>query len=340
MPREAGARDASDRAEALWRERRTAAENDSARLDAARARLASLEQRIAAEEGLAITLAARRRGGTRVGEGLDVEPALRSAVEAALGDAIRAAALGRDRVPGLRGERGLVVMSDVDVHRAAEREAERARSAAAALGGGALVDAVRRDPGGVASRLLATALWVPTLEHALEVGSALPPGWSVASRDGDLVTAAGLVALGGGGHLLERRAERDALAAEVENLSGVASEVRRASDDAQREAEAARAERDDARRGVEQARRDRRAADEAERAAGRAAEAAVRELAWERAQVDRLRDRGGPCLGRARGARAGERGGRRRWQPGVPGRAGRRGGGDLGSTGGRAATPA
>ena len=286
---EAGAREASDRAEALWRERRAAAENDSARLDAARARLASLEGRIAAEEGLAITQAARRRGGTRVGEGLDVEPALRSAVEAALGDAIRAAALGRDRVSGLRGERGLVVMADVAVHRAVEREAERARSAAAAAGGGALVDAVRRDPGGVASRLLATALWVPTLEHALEIGPALPPGWSVASRDGDLVTAAGLVALGGGGSLLERRAERDALAVEVESLSAIAAETRRASDEAERAAATRRATRDDARRGAELARRERRAADEAERAAGRAAEAAVRELAWEHAQADRLR---------------------------------------------------
>ena len=282
-------RDVSDRAEARWRERRTAAENASARLESVRARLASLEQRIAAEEGLAITQAARRRGGTRVGEGLDVEPALRAAVEAALGDAIRAAAIGRDRVPGLRGERGLVVMSDVAVHRAAERETERARSAAAAVGGGALVDAVRRDPGGVASRLLATALWVPTLDHALEIGPALPPGWSVASQDGDLVTAAGLVALGGGGTLLERRAERDALAVEVESLSATAAEARRESDEAQRTAAAERVSRDEARREAEQARRDRRAADEAERAAGRAAEAAVRELAWERAQAERLR---------------------------------------------------
>ena len=286
---EASARNAADRAESRWRERRTAAENASARLEAARARLASLDERITAEEGLAITQAARRRGGTRVGEGLDVEPALRAAVEAALGDAIRAAALGRDRVPGLRGERGLVVMSDVAVHRAAERDAERARSAAAAAGGGTLVDAVRRDPGGVASRLLATALWVPTLEHALEIGPALPSGWSVASWDGDLVTASGLVGLGGGGSLLERRAERDALAVEVESLAGTAAATHRESDEARGAAATESVARDDARREAEQARRDRRAADEAERAAGRAAEAAVRELAWERAQAERLR---------------------------------------------------
>ena len=286
---EAATRAAAEEAEARWREHRNAAEHAVARLEAARARLTALEERIAGEEGLGITQAARRRGGTRVAEGLDVEPPLRAAVEAALGDAIRAAALAPDRVPGLRGERGLVVLTEAPPHRTPEGEAERARRAAAAFGGGMLGEAVRRDPGGIVTRLLATALWVPSLEDALRVAPSLPAGWSVASRAGDLVTASGIVVVGGGGTLLERRAERDALAAQIERLAADAAARQEELVAAERAAVSARAAREDARREAGAARGARRAADEAERAASRAAEAAARELAWERAQAERLR---------------------------------------------------
>jgi len=287
--RETARRLAAEAADATWRERRAAAETASARLEAARALLESVAARIAAEEGLAITQAARRRGGMRLADGLDVAPGLRTAVEAALGDAIRAAALGRDRVPDLRGERGLVVVSDAGEPRPTTRESDRARAAAAAVGGGSLTDAIRRDPAGVATRLLETALWTPSLEDALLVAASLPVGWSVASREGDLVTAAGVVALGSGGTLLERRAERAALAGEVERLAVAAGAAGPEGDEAERRAASARDARDAARRDADAARRARRSADEAERAAGRAAEAARRELAWEGAQAERLR---------------------------------------------------
>ena len=286
--RELSARSAAEEAEARWRQQRDAADNAAARLEAARGRMSSLADHVAAEEGLAITQAARRRGGTRLAEGLDVEPSLRVAVEAALGDAIRAAALARDRVPALRGERGLVVLAEAASHRTADRDADRARATAAAAGGGPLGEAIRRDPGGIVGRLLETAVWVPTLQDALAVAAALPPGWSVASREGDVVTASGVATLGGGGSLLERRAERDALAVEIERLDEAATRLARERDEAGRLAASAREARDVARREAEAARRVRRSADEAERAASRAAESAGRELEWERAQVERL----------------------------------------------------
>ncbi|MGC8633934.1 MAG: chromosome segregation protein SMC [Candidatus Limnocylindrales bacterium] len=286
---EAEARLAVERAEAGRQRLRAAAEEASAQLAASRQRAADLERSIAAEEGLSITQAARRRGGARVAEGLDVEPLFRAAVEAALGDSIRAAAIGRDRVPGLRGERGLVVLADVSPPEADGRGAQRARAAAAAAGGGMLLDAVRRDPGGIVTRLLATVLWVPSLEAMLEIATLLPLGWSVASLDGHLTTALGLVAMGGGGSLLDRRAEREAIAADLERLAGAEAEAGAAARTGEEAARAARAALEAARQTAEAARRERRAADEAERAAGRAAEAALRELAWERAQADRLR---------------------------------------------------
>ncbi len=286
--RELSARAAAEEAEARWRERRDAADNAVARLEAARSRMSSLAEHVAAEEGLAITQAARRRGGTRLAEGLDVEPGLRVAVEAALGDAIRAAAIARDRVPALRGERGLVVLAEAASHRTGDRDVERARVTAAAAGGGPLGEAIRRDPGGIVGRLLETAVWVPTLQDALAVAGTLPPGWSVASRDGDVVTASGVVTLGGGGSLLERRAELDALAVEIERLEEAARTLGGERDGAGRLAASAREARDAARREAEAARRLRRSADEAERAASRAAESAGRELTWERAQAERL----------------------------------------------------
>ena len=286
---EASARAATEEAEARWRDRRGAADDAGARLDGARTRLSALTDLIAAEEGLSITQAARRRGGARVAEGLDVEPSLRIAVEAALGDAIRAASLPRDRIPALRGERGLVVVAEAGAARMPERDAERARAAVAAAGGGLLRDAVRRDPGGVATRLLETVAWVPALEDALAAAASLPAAWSVVSRDGHVVSAAGLVGLGGRGSLLERRAERETLEAELHAIAGAAAAARAEADAAGRLAAGAREARDAARRDADAARRSRRSADEAERAAGRAAETASRELSWERAQVERLR---------------------------------------------------
>ena len=285
---ETATRAAAEEAEARWRDRGAAADQAKARLDAARVRLASLGERIAADEGLSITQAARRRGAARVAEGLDVEPSMRAAVEAALGDAIRAASLARDRIPALRGERGVVVAAEPGAVRVADRDVERARAAAATAGGGLLREAVRRDPGGIVLRLLETAAWVPSLEDALAVAASLPGGWSVASRDGHVVSAAGVVRLGGGASLLERRAEHEGLEAEIGRLADAAADATAEADAAGRVASAARDARERARREAEAARRTRRSADEAERTASRAAETTARELAWERAQAERL----------------------------------------------------
>jgi chromosome segregation protein len=261
-----------------------------ARLEAARSRLAALEEHLRADESQAIVAAARRRGGHRVAEGLDVEPRLRRASEAALGVALWSPALAAERVPALRGERGTVVIADGAAPRTAERDVERAVQAALAVGGGRLADAVRHDPAGIAVRLLTTALWVPDLAAALDLRAQLPAGWSVATPDGEVVTAAGLVTLGTAESLLERHAERDRLAAEIAELESQADQAIAERDPAGTALAAARATLERGTRAVEVARRDRRGADETERAADRRAEATARELAWEVGQAERLAD--------------------------------------------------
>ena len=80
---------------------------------------------------------------------------------------------------------------------------EQAREA----GGGALAEAIRRDPTGVAGQLLRTAVWLPTLEAALALLPRLPDGWQAVSIAGDVVTAQGLVRVGRPEAALERREE-------------------------------------------------------------------------------------------------------------------------------------
>ena len=75
-------------------------------------RLEQLTAQLDEEERRGIARAARRLGGTRVDEELGVEPSLRAAVEAALGDLARAYVLDRDRATELGGERGSVVVRE------------------------------------------------------------------------------------------------------------------------------------------------------------------------------------------------------------------------------------
>ena len=79
-----------------------------------RGRLDALLARQADEEARGIAKAARRVGGRRLDEDLVVDPALRAAVEAALGEAARGYLVDAAAVPGLAAERGVVVTDRTD----------------------------------------------------------------------------------------------------------------------------------------------------------------------------------------------------------------------------------
>ncbi len=269
-------------------ERAARAAEAASLLETVRARLASIDELLRSEGGEAMALAARRRGGRLLLDGVEVDRPLQRAIEAALGPAVRSALLPAARVPSLRGERGHLVIEDAPPPRTADRDASRAADAAREVGGGRLADAVLRDPGGALGRLLAGSLWVPELEAALRLQPALPAGWCVATPGGDVVTASGIVTLGSSPSVLERRDERDALSSAVVAAEEVAEEAARTSSAAAGESDAARHELAHAAEHLAVATRERRRAEEAERSAARASEAAARELAWESAQAERL----------------------------------------------------
>ncbi len=293
-----GARSAADEAEGG---RRAAGERATA-VGAAHAallgRVQTARARLAEDEARGIARAARRAGGRRVDEDLQVDPALRAAVEAALGEIARAYLVGSAAIPGLAGERGMVVPGDVvdagpdgsvvTGGSAAVAEDREFRAELERRGGGILADAVRRDAVGVARRVLGRAAWVVDLPTAVGLQPAIPPGWVVVTRDGGAVATRDAVALGRSEGPIERRAELERLEAELARLETEATESERATTLAVEAASRARSALESARLAETQAAAERRAAEEAERVAGRAAEGSARESAWGSAQADRL----------------------------------------------------
>ncbi|MFN8622597.1 MAG: hypothetical protein U0869_17830 [Chloroflexota bacterium] len=170
-----------------------------------------------------------------------------------------------------------------------EARAALVAEGAAAVGGGLLAGALRRDPNGLIGRLLATAAWVPDLERALTlVGSGvLGAGWVVATPAGEVVTHDGVVRLASGASLLERRAERADLDPAIAAAQAALAAATEAAAAAAKAIAAARAGADTARQALDAARRARRVADEAERATARAAETTVRESSWAATQLER-----------------------------------------------------
>ena len=161
------------------------------------------------------------------------------------------------------------------------------RDRLASVGGGLLVDAIRRDDVGAARALLQHTAWTPDLESALELQAVLPAGWQIVVRDGGALLTDAAVALGRADGSLERRAELDRLAGEVGNLE------RQAEDSGPNRA-AATARAAAARDGLAAARATearvgaaRRAAEEAERVAARRAERLAREVAWQETAAER-----------------------------------------------------
>ncbi len=265
-------------------------------------RVQALRARLAEDEGRGIAPSARRAGGRALVADLEIDPAQRPLVAAALGELGRSFVVSRGALPQLAGQRGVVVLGDVDGAGArvpAGPEMDAARGRAARHGGGLLVDAVRADPGGVARRLLARWAWAPSLADAVDLVAALPPGWRVAARDGGLVAAEGVVTLGAVDAPLERRTELDA----TEATLAVAEAEVVALDEQARAAEAraagARAALETARREEADATGRRRGAEETERQAGRAAEQTAREAAWADARLEALGSERGPLEARA-----------------------------------------
>jgi chromosome segregation protein len=263
------------------------------RLDAANARLAE-------DEARGIARAARKVGGRPLAEGLEVEAGFRVAVEAALGAAMRGYVVGRDVVAELGGQRGVLVL-DAELPAEGSRRGARAdgrdhmteageaaTAAAIAHLGGRLLEAIRVDPGGTASRLLARSVWVPDIVAALAVQQRLPAGWIVVTRDGGVVTSFGVVTVGRAESLLERRAEIDRLGEELARGESEAALAGAAATDAGRAAAGARVALDAAREAERQAGSNRHEAEEAERRATRALEAVAREAAWRSAQAVRV----------------------------------------------------
>ncbi len=297
----------SARAELDRREgtRQAAAERSAAaasRTAGLRGRLEALQARLAEDQSRGIAKAARRVGGRPLADGLQVEGGFRIAVEAALGESMRGYVLGREAAAELDGQRGTLVLEPSDQgggRRPGARDGGRDRteeiaqaavSAAVGYGGGKLLDAIRVDPSGAASRLLARAVWLPDLNSALEIQTRLPAGWVAVTRDGAVVTFAGVVGLGRTESLLERRAEIERLAEEVARLQGDAAAASSQATAAAEAAAVARAALEAARESERKTSAARREAEEADRRTTRALEGIAREAAWRSSQAGRLED--------------------------------------------------
>ncbi len=227
---EAAATDARDRArteldrlDGARRAAQDAAARAGSLLAAGAGRLEQIERRLAEDEARGIARAARAAGGRRVDEDLGIDPGLRPAVEAALGELARAYVVDEAGARTLAGERGLLVVREriAGPDRPASgtaAELRRLDDAVATAGGGRLADSVRRDPNGAVRALLARVVWAPDADAVLAVQAALPPGWLVVTRAGDAVADGLTVRLGRGDTPLERRAEAERLAREVATL--------------------------------------------------------------------------------------------------------------------------
>ena len=248
-------------------------------------RLESVDRALDAATHASLGRAVRARGGSLAAEGLEVDQQLRHALAAALGDAARAWLVDADDVVALPREGGTLVVRGAGGQVGAAVVAERQVGAATSVGGGALVDAIRRDPQGDVTRLLARTLWVPQLEDALRIHGQLAAGWQIVTLAGELVTDQGVVALGASDRFLALREERVALQAQLVADEAAAATADRktqaATVDRQRAIEVAAT----ARQTLDNARRDLSVAEEVARTTQRRADALAREQAINQARL-------------------------------------------------------
>lgn len=288
---EAAVADARERlslAEERLNERSGALGRARAEADAARAHLDSLTRRLRSSVPDPLAASLRDRGGRRLDEGLEVEPRLRTAVAAALGDVLTAMSVPSVAMPDVAaGDGGTYVVEP------RPREAGRSPDIADLVdrigeaGGGPLTDAVLRDPTGLVTRLLARAAWLPALTPALTLLGRLPPGWRIATLDGALVTDEGVVRLGTTQDALEVRAQATEAERTIRTASERASILEREHAQAGDLREATRAELERAQAELASRRRERLVVDERARSAARAADTAAREEAWAATRLER-----------------------------------------------------
>ncbi|HEU5203671.1 MAG TPA: chromosome segregation protein SMC [Candidatus Limnocylindrales bacterium] len=281
----ASARAAADAADGTSRAASERLAGASSRLAELRGRLEALQARQVEEETRGIARAARRVGGRRLDEDLVVDPGLRAAVEAALGDTARGYLVDAGAVIALASERGILVTEAPVKGGAPDRPV---REHAIERGGGLLADAVRRDGHGAATTLLNRAVWLPDLAACLAFQAHLPAGWVAVPRNGSAVVTDRTVRLGAADGTLDRRAETDKLAGEVARLEQERTQIERAAAEAARAVDAARADVERLRVVEAEAVGARRKAEEAERQAARNHESHLRESGWHEAQAARL----------------------------------------------------
>ena len=285
--------DSASEARASAQQRMAAVESDTA---AAKGHLASLDAALSVETDVGLARAARARGGSRLTEGLEVEPRFQPAVAAALGSAATAYLVEADAILPLADRRGTLVTALPAARRAAAGGAAATVEAATLLGGGRLAEVVRRDPNGQVSRILERVVWLPDLASALQLRHKLAVGWGAVTLAGEVVDDRGVVTLATGESIVDRQAERDRVA---EGLADLEQRLAVERESFGREVESVRAaaqavtaaqERHDA------ARAEVRRAEEAERLAARSAEQHSREAEWERARLERIQAERGAAM--------------------------------------------
>ena len=277
-------RGAADQAAAAAQHDRRRALDEDAQLTAARAELGGLEAALRAGRNEQLSRAARARGAQLLGEGLEVEPRFGAAVGAVLGSWAAAFVVDDEGALALASRGGRLVVDDpahpAGAASASPTQARAVADAAAAHGGGQLIEAVRRDARGVASRLLRDAVWLPDLNGALAVQAALPAGWRAVTLAGEVVDHSGLLALAGQETTLEQAHRRDEAALQVAQLERSAAQSRDAAETRASELAEARRRLGELERELGEHRRRWRVADEAERAAHRRLDQLEREAAW------------------------------------------------------------
>ncbi len=164
---------------------------------------------------------------------------------------------------------------------------ERWLESVRAVGGGRLVDAIRRDDTGAARRLLSRAVWMPDLAACLALQPTLPAGWVAVVRDGSPVVDEVGMTPGTTDSPLHRPEQRPRLGAQPAALDETVARARDTAEAATSAAATARADPDSAREAEALATAERRRAEDAERVAAREHEAIVREAAWSVAQLAR-----------------------------------------------------
>ncbi len=284
-------RAAADAAETASRLASDRAAESAGRVAILRGRVRALATRRGEDESRGLAKRARRQGGRRIDEGIGLDPDLRMAVEAVLGDAANAYAVPEGVAASLGGERGVAVV-DRPLARpggsGVERSTTEFLARVADAGGAPLLEAVRHDPAGIVRRLVANAVWVPDLASLLSLQPHLPLGWSAVVRDGSAVAGAVAVRFGRPEGALERAAEEERLTRELAALEAEAVGAQVLAEEARQAAVTARSAVVRATEAEAAAGAARRRAEDRERAAGRAADTAAREAAWHGAQAGRL----------------------------------------------------